>query len=60
MYKRTKSYAIGGKRKGMKKGGGVMKTKGYATGGVVKPKGKAGGGAINTKGYKRGGKVKGS
>ena len=50
MYKKTKGYAIGGKRKGMKKGGGVMKTKGYATGGVVKPKGKAGGGAMNTKG----------
>ena len=47
MYRRTKSYATGGKkRKGMKKGGGVMKTKGYATGGVMK-----------TKGYKRGGKV---
>ena len=60
MFKRTKSYAAGGKRKSMVKGGGVMKTKGYATGGVVKPKGKAGGGAINTKGYKRGGKVKGS
>lgn len=57
MYKKTKGYAIGGKRKGIKKGGGVMKTKGYATGGVVKPKGKAGGGAMNTKGYKRGGKV---
>ena len=57
MYKKTKGYAIGGKRKGMKKGGGLMKTKGYATGGVVKPKGKAGGGAMNTKGYKRGGKV---
>ena len=52
MFKRTKSYATGGKkRKGMK-GGGVMKTKGYATGGVA--------GVMKTKGYKRGGKVKGS
>ena len=57
MFKRTKSYATGGKRKGMKKGSGVMKTKGYATGGVARPKGKAGGGVMNTKGYKRGGKV---
>ncbi len=57
MYKKTKSYATGGKRKGMKKGGGVMKTKGYATGGVVKPKGMATGGVMKTKGYKRGGKV---
>jgi hypothetical protein len=57
MYKKTKGYAIGGKRKGMKKGGGVMKTKGYATGGVVKPKGMATGGVMKTKGYKRGGKV---
>lgn len=58
MYKKTKGYAIGGKRKGMKKGGGVMKTKGYATGGAaMKPKGKAAGGAMKTKGYKRGGKV---
>ena len=60
MFKRTKSYATGGKkRKGMK-GGGVMKTKGYATGGVAKPKGMATGGVMKTKGYKRGGKVKGS
>ena len=60
MYKRTKSYATGGKkRKGMK-GGGVMKTKGYATGGVARPKGMATGGVMKTKGYKRGGKVKGS
>ena len=57
MFKRTKSYATGGKRKGMKKGSGVMKTKGYATGGVARPKGKAGGGVMKTKGYKRGGKV---
>ena len=57
MYKKTKVYAIGGKRKGMKKGGGVMKTKGYATGGVAKPKGMATGGVMKTKGYKRGGKV---
>ena len=54
MFKRTKSYAAGGKRKGMQKGGGVMKTKGYATGGV------ATGGVMKTKGYKRGGKVGGS
>jgi hypothetical protein len=47
MYKKTKGYAIGGKRKGMKKGGGVMKTKSYATGGA----------AMKTKGYKIGGKV---
>ena len=60
MYKKTKGYAIGGKRKGMKKGGGVMKTKGYATGGVARPKGMATGGVMKTKGYKRGGKVKGS
>ena len=54
MFKRTKSYAAGGKRKGMQKGGGVMKTKGYATGGAaMKPKGKATGGVMNTKGYKR-------
>ena len=60
MFKRTKSYATGGKkRKGMK-GDGVMKTKGYATGGVAKPKGMATGGVMKTKGYKRGGKVKGS
>jgi len=57
MFKKTKSYATGGKRKGMKKNGGVMKTKGYATGGVAKPKGMAIGGVMKTKGYKRGGKV---
>ena len=47
MFKKTKGYATGGNKKGMKGGGGVMKTKGMATGG----------GVMKTKGYKRGGKV---
>ena len=33
MYKRTKSYAVGGKKKSMKKGGGAMKPKGMKKGG---------------------------
>jgi len=58
MFKRTKSYAVGGKKKGMKNGGRSMKPKGMATGGAaMKPKGKATGGAMKTKGYKIGGKV---
>ena len=50
MYKRTKSYAVGGKKKG-------MKSKGFVKGGKVKTKGLAKGGAQTTKGYKKGGKV---
>ena len=46
MFKRTKGYAIGGKRKGMQNGGRAMKPKGMSIGGAMK-----------SKGYKRGGKV---
>ena len=34
MYKKTKGYAIGGKRKGMKKGGVVKTAKGKKRGGA--------------------------
>ena len=47
MYKRTKGYAIGGKKKGMKNSGRAMKPKGMAKGGA----------SMKPKGNKRGGKV---
>ena len=41
-----------------KKGGGKMKTKGYAAGGKMKSKGYAAGGKMKSKGYAAGGKMK--
>jgi hypothetical protein len=59
--KNKKGMAKGGammKKKGMAKGGAMMKKKGYAMGGAnMKKKGMAKGGAMKKKAYAKGGRV---